>query len=109
MLKRFIDKGQKPVALQLGNLESKRDWGHAQDYVEGIWRMVNQQEFNPNFEKPKDYVIATGETHTIREFLEKARYLISIGIEIPQETLDDLLLWELELEDLLEKFTLECE
>ena len=45
----------------------------------------------------------------VREFLEQARYLISIGIEIPQETLDDLLLWEIELEDLLEKFTLECE
>ena len=67
-----IDKGLKIVPLQLGNLESKRDWGHAQDYVEGIWRMVNQEEYNKNFEKPKDYVIATGETHTIREFLEKA-------------------------------------
>ena len=72
MLKRFLEKGKKPIPLQLGNLESKRDWGHAQDYIEGIWRMVNQQEFNPNFESPKDYIIATGETHTIREFLEKA-------------------------------------
>lgn len=72
LLKRFIDKEKKPLPLQLGNLESKRDWGHAQDYIDGIWRMVNQEEFNPNFEKPKDYVIASGETHTIREFLEKA-------------------------------------
>lgn len=78
LIKRAIDKGLKVVPLQLGNLESKRDWGHAQDYVEGIWRMVNQEEYNKNFEKPKDYVIATGETHTIREFLEKA--LIRAGV-----------------------------
>ena len=56
----------------MGNLEAKRDWGHAEDYVKGIWRMLNQEEHNPNFDKPKDYVIASGETHTIREFLEKA-------------------------------------
>ena len=72
LLKHFIDKGKKPLPLQLGNLDSKRDWGHAEDYIEGIWRMVNQEEFNPNFEKPKDYVIVTGETWTIREFLEKS-------------------------------------
>ena len=72
LLKCFIDKEKKPLPLQLGNLDSKRDWGHAADYIEGIWRMVNQEEFNPNFEKPKDYVIATGETRTIREFLEKS-------------------------------------
>jgi len=72
LLRHFIDKDKKPLPLQLGNLESKRDWGHAEDYVDGIWRMVNQEEFNPNFEKPKDYVIASGETHTIREFLEKS-------------------------------------
>jgi len=72
LLKNFIDKERKPVPLQLGNLDSKRDWGHAQDYVQGIWRMVNQKEYNPNFDVPRDYVIATGETHTIREFLEKS-------------------------------------
>ena len=84
LLKRSIDKGKKPLALQLGNLESKRDWGHAQDYVEGIWRMVNQEEFNPNFEKPKDYVIATGQTHTIREFLEKALTRAQIPFKVSE-------------------------
>lgn len=84
LLKRSIDKGKKPLALQLGNLESKRDWGHAQDYVEGIWRMVNQEEFNPNFEKPKDYVIATGQTHTIREFLEKALTRTQIPFKVSE-------------------------
>jgi len=48
--------------LYLGNLDAKRDWGFAGDYVEAMWRMLQQKE-------PDDYVIATGETHTVREFL----------------------------------------
>jgi GDPmannose 4,6-dehydratase len=51
--------------LILGNLNAKRDWGHARDYTEGMWRIVQQNE-------PDDYVLATGETHSIREFVEKA-------------------------------------
>lgn len=49
--------------LTLGNLDAKRDWGHARDYVEGMWLMLQQ-------EKPDDYVLATGETHTVRKFVE---------------------------------------
>lgn len=51
--------------LRLGNLDAKRDWGHARDYVEGMWAMLQQ-------DKPDDYVLATGETHSIREFLAEA-------------------------------------
>jgi len=51
--------------IYLGNIDSKRDWGHARDYVEGMWRMLQQDE-------PDDYVLATGETHSVREFVEKA-------------------------------------
>ena len=51
--------------LRLGNLEAKRDWGYARDYMEGAWRMVQQEE-------PDDYVLATGETHSVQEFLEAA-------------------------------------
>jgi GDPmannose 4,6-dehydratase len=51
--------------LRLGNLDAKRDWGYAKDYVEAMWRMLQQ-------EKPDDYVIATGETRSVREFLEEA-------------------------------------
>lgn len=51
--------------LELGNLDSKRDWGYAGDYVEGMWRMLQQ-------DKPDDYVLATGETHSISEFLDLA-------------------------------------
>jgi GDPmannose 4,6-dehydratase len=51
--------------LYLGNMDAKRDWGHARDYVEGMWRILQQ-------ETPDDYVLATGETHSIREFVEIA-------------------------------------
>src|SRR6478736_5858641 len=51
--------------LWIGNLDAKRDWGHARDYVEGMWRIVQQ-------DTPDDYVLATGETHTVREFVELA-------------------------------------
>ncbi|MHC8510007.1 MAG: GDP-mannose 4,6-dehydratase [Rhodospirillales bacterium] len=51
--------------LYLGNLDAKRDWGHARDYVDGMWRMVQQPE-------PGDYVLATGEAHSVREFAECA-------------------------------------
>ncbi len=51
--------------LHIGNLDSKRDWGHARDYVEGMWRILQQ-------ETPDDYVLATGETHSVREFIELA-------------------------------------
>jgi len=51
--------------LYLGNIDAKRDWGHARDYVEGMWRMLQTDQ-------PDDYVLATGETHTVREFVEKS-------------------------------------
>jgi GDPmannose 4,6-dehydratase len=51
--------------LQLGNLEAKRDWGFARDYMEGAWQMLQQ-------ERPEDYVLATGESHSVQEFLEAA-------------------------------------
>ena len=51
--------------LYLGNLDAQRDWGHARDYVEGMWRILQQDE-------PDDYVLATGETHSVREFVELA-------------------------------------
>jgi GDPmannose 4,6-dehydratase len=59
--------------LFLGNLDAKRDWGHARDYVEGMWRILQHPE-------PDDYVLATGETHSVREFVEKAFAQVGIGI-----------------------------
>jgi GDPmannose 4,6-dehydratase len=57
--------------LYMGNLEAKRDWGFAREYVEAMWLMLQQ-------EKPDDYVIATGETHSVREFLEEAFGLVGL-------------------------------
>jgi GDPmannose 4,6-dehydratase len=51
--------------LYLGNLDAERDWGHARDYVEGMWMILQQDE-------PDDYVLATGEKHSVREFVERA-------------------------------------
>jgi GDPmannose 4,6-dehydratase len=53
----------KQTYLELGNLDAKRDWGYAKDYVEAMWLMLQQ-------EQPEDYVISTGETHSVQEFLE---------------------------------------
>lgn len=60
--------------LILGNLDAKRDWGYAKEYVEGMWLMLQQ-------DKPDDYVLATGETHTVREFVEKAALIAGFDIE----------------------------
>ena len=60
--------------LYLGNLDAKRDWGFAGDYVEAMWLMLQQ-------EKPDDYVIATGETHTVREFLESVFKYANLDIK----------------------------
>jgi GDPmannose 4,6-dehydratase len=60
--------------LYLGNLDAKRDWGHARDFVEGMWLMLQQPE-------PDDYVLATGEAHSVREFAETAFAHVGRSIE----------------------------
>jgi len=60
--------------LKLGNLEAKRDWGYAPDYVEGMWRMLQH-------DKPDDFVLATNETHSIKEFIEEAIQYTDIDLE----------------------------
>lgn len=64
-IKKSIESGKDFKTLKLGNLYSKRDWGYAKDYVRGMWQMLQT-------DKPDDYVLATGETHTIKEFVELA-------------------------------------
>ncbi len=77
-----IKKGNQEV-LTLGNLDSLRDWGYAKDYVEGMWRMLQQ-------DTPDDYVLATNETHTIREFVEVAARYCGWDIEWKGEGVDEL-------------------
>ena len=69
--------------LVLGNLDAKRDWGHARDYVEAMWLMLQQ-------EKPEDYVIATNEFHSVREFVEKSFSLRGYNIKWKGTGLDEV-------------------
>lgn len=73
----------KSDCVYLGNLEAKRDWGHARDFVEGIWRILQQ-------ETPDDYVLATGETHSVREFTELAFARAGIPIEWDGKGVDEV-------------------
>lgn len=73
----------KNKVLSLGNLDSKRDWGYAEDYVYGIWLMMNHSV-------PDNYVLATKETHTVREFVELAFNEINIEIEWKETGLNEI-------------------
>lgn len=70
-------------SLYIGNLDSKRDWGFAQDYVEAMWLMLQDNQ-------PGDYVLATGETHTVREFIEKSFAHVGIPIEWQGKDIDEV-------------------
>lgn len=76
-------KQGKQDCLYLGNINSKRDWGHAKDYVYMMWLMLQQ-------EKPDDYVIASGETHSVREFVEKSFKVVDIIITWEGEGIDEV-------------------
>ena len=67
-----ISKNKREI-LYLGNLDAKRDWGYAKDYVESMWLMLQK-------EKPDDYVVATGVTKSVREFVEEAFKIVKIKI-----------------------------
>ncbi len=69
--------------LYLGNMDARRDWGHARDYVEGMWRILQQ-------DKPDDYVLATGESHSVREFVELSFAEIGVTIEWHGEGVDEV-------------------
>lgn len=79
-IKHALDNGKNIPVLQLGNLEAKRDWTDAEDFMEGVWMMLNQ-------EKPKSYVLASGEMHSVREFLDES--LKCAGIEFTRRGTED--------------------
>ena len=68
--------------LYLGNLDAQRDWGHARDYVEGMWRILQQ-------DTPDDYVLATGETHTVRSFVDAAFAEVGLKLDWRGEGVDE--------------------
>jgi len=78
-------RNRKPFApIELGNLDAKRDWSDSEDFVDGVWKMLNQQ-------KPKDYILSSNETHTIREFINKAFTVANVdGIWHGQGTNEEL-------------------
>lgn len=69
--------------LELGNMDAKRDWGHSQDYVRAMWLMLQQ-------DTPDDYVVASNETHPVREFVEKAFKAAGIDVEFSGSGLDEI-------------------
>jgi len=77
-----ILKGEKD-RLTMGNLDAKRDWGHAKDYVEGMWRILQA-------ETPDDYVLSTNEFHSVREFIEKAFSLKGFDIKWKGQGVDEI-------------------
>jgi GDPmannose 4,6-dehydratase len=75
-----IKNNEEFSPLELGNMDAKRDWSDAEDFIEGIWMMLNQDIYNKNYDgTPKEYVFSSNETHTIKEFVEKA--FRHVGIE----------------------------
>ena len=77
-----LSTGQQDI-LSLGNLNARRDWGHAKDFVEAMWLMVQQDQ-------PDDYVIATGEQYSVREFVEEAAPYFGMNIVWEGEGLDEV-------------------
>ena len=78
----MILKGERDN-LVMGNLDAKRDWGHAKDYVEGMWRILQA-------DKPDDYVLSTNEFHSVREFIEKAFELKGFNIKWKGEGINEI-------------------
>ena len=78
-----IRNGKRILPLELGNLDAKRDWGHAKDYIEAMWLMLQQEE-------PEDFVIATGQQHTVREFVDAAFDYMGYSIEWVGEGLKEV-------------------
>ena len=78
----MILKGERDC-LVMGNIDAKRDWGHAKDYVEGMWRMLQ-------VDKPDDYVLSTNEFHSVREFIEKSFAIKGFDIKWKGEGLNEI-------------------
>ena len=78
-IKKQIDNKIDFSPLELGNIYATRDWSDAEDFMDGVWRMLNQDLYNQNYDgEPKDYVLASEDSHSIKEFVEKS--FLEIGI-----------------------------
>lgn len=81
-IKFSLDNNIPFMALELGNIDAKRDWSHALDFVDGIWKMLNQ-------DSPKEYILSSAETHTVREFIEIAFDIAGIKGEWKGQGIDE--------------------
>ena len=84
-IKYSIDNNIPFAPLELGNIDSKRDWSHALDFVDGIWKMLNQ-------DTPKEYILSSGETHTVREFIELSFDQAEIKYQWKGEGINEILI-----------------
>ena len=79
-IKYCLDNSLDFSPLELGNIDAKRDWSDAEDFMDGVWRMLNQDIYNKDYSGvPNEYVFSSNETHSIREFVEKA--FLYIGLD----------------------------
>ena len=75
-----IKNNQDFIPLELGNIEAKRDWSDAEDFIDGVWMMLNQDVYNKNYNgSPNDYIFSSNEAHTIKEFVQKAFNIVEIN------------------------------
>jgi GDPmannose 4,6-dehydratase len=79
LMNKALREKRTPAPVHLGNLESKRDWGDSEDFVKAVWLMMQQKE-------PCDYVVASGETHSIREFVELSLTAAGIPFDVVENT-----------------------
>ena len=86
-IKKAINNNYEFKPLELGNIYAKRDWSHSKDFVKGIWMMLNQ-------ETPIEYLLASGETHTVKEFIEKSFEYVNIKGEWHGEDLNEKFLYK---------------
>lgn len=81
-IKKMIKLKNNFDPLELGNIYATRDWSDAEDFIEGVWKMLNQDKYNSNYDgRPKDYVLASGQSHSIKEFVEKSFKKVGISGE----------------------------
>jgi GDPmannose 4,6-dehydratase len=81
-IKKELESGQAPTPFELGNIYVKRDWSDSEDFVEAIWLMMNQ-------EKPREYVLSSNETHTVKKFIELACQAANLDVEWFEDPSDE--------------------
>jgi|694.fasta_scaffold25076_11 GDPmannose 4,6-dehydratase len=86
-IKYCIENNLDFYPLELGNIDAKRDWSDAEDFMDGVWKMLNQSIYNKKYDGiPKDYVFSSNETHSIREFVEKSFNYIGLDVSWENKT-----------------------